>query len=144
MNVFILTDMEGIAGIDNISQMEKGTPEYTVSCQKLEKSLNLTIGACFENGAQRVYYLDGHAGGGNINPESIDKRAVKCTVSEWQELLRDGDIDCQIELGAHARAGTIGGFLDHTLNSRENYYIKINGIEMSELSTISESVNSVG
>ena len=98
------------------------------------ESINIATEACFENGATTVYYLDGHGGGGNVIEEFIDPRAVKCSILEWQQLLKDGKIDYQIELGAHARAGTIGGFLDHTLSSQRFFYIKHNGLEMSELS----------
>lgn len=134
MNVFILTDLEGVAGIDDIAQMERGTPLYEASCQRLTQELNLAVNASFESGADRVYYLDGHAGGGNVKPEAVDCRAVACKLSDWEALLADGAIDCVIELGAHARAGTVGGFLDHTINSKRNFYIKINGTEMSEFS----------
>ena len=49
-------------------------------------------------------------------------------------LLQNGELDCQIELGAHARAGTLGGFLDHTITSKAWFSHKVNGMEMSELS----------
>lgn len=133
MNVFILTDIEGIAGINTIEQMNRLGEEYVASRQKLTESLNMAIDICIKNGAERVYFLDGHGGGGNVFDELVDKRAEKCTIAKWQELLREGKIDCQIELGAHTRAGTHGGFLDHTLSSTRIFYIKVNGREMSEV-----------
>ena len=134
MNVFILTDLEGIPGVTDIEFMERKSSKYILACKYLTDTLNLAIKCCFENKADNVYYLDGHGGGGNINPEAVDERAVKCSISEWQELLRTGKIDVQIELGAHARAGTLCGFLDHTLTSKEWFSHKVNGKEMSELS----------
>jgi len=38
-----------------------------------------------------------------------------------------------IELGAHARAGTLNGFLDHTINVKKWFCYTINGSEMNEL-----------
>lgn len=134
MNVFILTDLEGVAKIDSISQMEREGAEYEISRNHLTESLNLAIDTCVKNGAEKVYYLDGHAGGGNVFEQAVDKRAEKCSIDKWQELLRDGKVDCQMEIGSHAKAGTLGGFLDHTLSSKSIFYIKINGVEMSELS----------
>lgn len=134
MNVFILTDLEGIAGIDSIDQMDRSSDEYLISRQKLTDSLNLAIDTCKSCGAENVYFLDGHGGGGNVYDEKVDKRGIKCSIADWQKLLREGKIDCQIELGAHTRAGTIGGFLDHTLSSVKIFYIKVNGVEMSEVS----------
>ncbi|MBQ9112560.1 MAG: M55 family metallopeptidase [Clostridia bacterium] len=134
MNVFIFTDLEGISGVTNIDFMDKDNPKYSLACQLLCKSINSAVSACIDAGADKIYYIDGHAGGGNICEEAIDKRALKCSLSEWQTLLENGGIDCQIELGSHARAGTIGGFLDHTVSSKSWFCHKINGIEMSELS----------
>lgn len=133
MNVFILTDLEGIAGIDSIEQMDRKSDIFLSSREKFTYSLNVAIDACINNGAENVYFLDGHGGGGNVLDDIVDKRAKKCTISQWERLLKDGKIDCQIELGSHARAGTIGGFLDHTIASRSIFYIKVNGREFSEV-----------
>ena len=134
MNVFLLTDVEGIAGVTDIDFMDRGGEKYGIAREALCKSINLAVDACFDMGAQNVYYLDGHGGGGNVYEDKIDPRAVKCNLSMWEELLKNGKIDCQIELGSHARAGTIGGFLDHTVTSREWFRHTVNGVEMSELS----------
>ena len=134
INVFLLTDVEGIAGVDSITQMDRKSPEYKNTRMLLSNSINKAVSACFEANADKVYYLDGHGGGGNVFEDLIDPRAQKCNLQEWIELKKSGSIDCQIELGAHARAGTINGFLDHTVGSKTIFSIKINGIEMSETS----------
>lgn len=132
LNVFIITDLEGIAGVDDIADIDRTSPRFANARELLCKSINLAVTACFEAGATAVYYMDGHGGGGNVMEEKIDTRAVRCSVPEWEALLRRGEISCQMELGSHARAGTVYGFLDHTISSRQNYYIKHNGREMSE------------
>lgn len=134
MNVFLLTDLEGIDGVTDIDFIDKTHEKYALGCRLLEKSISLATEVCLQCGADKVYYLDGHAGGGNVIAENVHPSALKCTLSDWEELLRTGQIDCQIELGAHARAGTIGGFLDHTVSSKEWFCHRVNGIEMSELS----------
>jgi len=134
LNVFLLTDLEGVAGVDSIEDMERGSERYAHSCALLCAEINLAVKACFDSGADRVYYLDGHGGGGNVKEAQIDPRAVKCTIADWCQLLQEGKIDCMVELGAHARAGTVGGFLDHTISSKEIFSIKVNGVEMSEFS----------
>ena len=134
MNVFILTDLEGIAGVNSITCMERGSEDYKRACLALCHSINLAADTCFTCGADAVYYLDGHGGGGNVDESLIDPRAVKCDIAKWQSLLQTGGVDCQIELGCHARAGTMGGFLDHTFSSKAYFSQRINGREMSELS----------
>ena len=134
MNVFLMTDLEGIPYVDDIDCMDISSSKYRVACQHLTNALNLAIRTCLESGAHKVYYLDGHGGGGNIDPKAIDPRGIHCSISQWQELLQSGMLDCQIELGSHARAGTLGGFLDHTISSKAWFSHKVNGMEMSELS----------
>ena len=134
MNIFIFTDLEGIPGVSDISDIEKGTPEYENSRARLEACINVTVNACKKYGADEIWYIDGHAGGGNVRDENVSPFAKRVSISEWQELLKDGKIDIQIELGSHARAGTVGGFLDHTVSSLRWFSHKINGIEQSELS----------
>jgi len=134
MNIFILTDLEGIAGVTDIEYMDRASGKYAKARVYLSQSIDLTVKTCFECGADNVYYLDGHGGGGNVHEDMIDPRAIKCSIADWQKLLRDGKIDCQLEIGSHARAGTLGGFLDHTLTSKAWFCHRINGIEMSEQS----------
>ncbi len=128
MNVFIFTDLEGISGVTDIDFMDKSDEKYGLACALLCKSINLAVSACIDAGADKVYYIDGHAGGGNVHEDAIDKRAKKCSLSDWETLVASGNIDCQIELGSHARAGTIGGFLDHTVNSKQWFCHSVNGI----------------
>lgn len=132
MNVLISTDLEGIPGVTSIEDMERGTERYENACRKLEQTLNWVIDACVENGAENIYYSDGHGGGGNIKEENIDPRARKPKVGE--NLTQEGKIDCRLEVGAHARAGTLGGFLDHTFNSKVIFEYLLNGEPCSELS----------
>ncbi len=134
MNIFIFTDLEGIPGVSDISDIESGTEKYEKSCRKLEECINITVNACKKYGADEIWYIDGHAGGGNVKDENITPYAKRISIAEWQELLKAGKIDVQIELGSHARAGTLGGFLDHTVSSRSWFCHKVNGIEQSELS----------
>ena len=134
MNLFILLDLEGIPGVTDVEYMDRKGEKYKDARRYLTRSMNVATEAAFLAGVDKVYYLDGHGGGGTIIEEEVDKRAVKCNIKEWQELVISGEIDVQIELGSHARAGTIGGFLDHTCSSVEFFSYKVNGVEMSEYS----------
>ena len=136
MNVFINTDLEGIPEIYDIRDIEYGSDRYQRAMQLLTKWLNITADACFRSGAERVYFLDGHAGPTrcNIDYGMLDKRLIELNDYEcWDVIAKEGMIDCIIELGSHARAGTLGGFLDHTTNSRLYFCHKVGGVEFSEL-----------
>lgn len=134
MNVFILTDLEGIGKVTSIDYMDKDSEEYMLARGYLTDSINYVGKACKNYGADKIYYLDGHGGGGNVFKEKIYDYIINVDIPTWQKLLTAGEIDCLIELGSHARAGTIGGFLDHTLTSRQWFKYTINGKEYSELS----------
>ena len=137
MNVFITTDLEGIPGVTCAEDIEYGTERYENSCRMLEKTLNWVIDACVENGAENIYYIDGHGGGGNIKDENIDPRAVKVDIETHTKLMQAGKIDCNLDVGTHARAGTLGGFLDHTFNPEALFDYRLNGESCSEMSLVS-------
>ena len=134
MNVFILTDLEGIPEVYKMSDITIPSPEYERSRRALTKWLNITADYCFKYGAAKVYYLDGHAGPAvhNVLDSDVDKRLTKLTLWGWSDAVKAGAIDCVIELGSHARAGTVGGFLDHTTSSAQIFSHKINGEDYSE------------
>lgn len=134
MNVFVLTDFEGIPGVTDIDFMDRDGEKYKLGCRYLENSINLVTQTCLDFGAEKVFYLDGHGGGGNVSHDNIHPSAQCCSFDELEALLRSGSIDCVIELGSHARAGTIGGFLDHTVSSKKWFSHRVGGLEMSELS----------
>ena len=133
MNVFIMTDLEGIGKVTSIDYMDTSSRQYEVARKLLTEEINYVGKLCKKYGADNIYYLDGHGGGGNVYEDKIYDYLKKVDIATWQNLLKDGKIDCQIELGSHARAGTIGGFLDHTINSRQWFSYKVNQREYSEL-----------
>ena len=138
MNIYIRTDIEGIPGVNTMDDViPRGTEAYERSCRHLEQTLNWVLEACYENGADNVYYRDGHGGGGNIKPENIDPRAIKLEGVTWVDLAREGKFDCYLDVGTHARAGTLGGFLDHTFKSKSIFEYALNGKPESELTFVS-------
>ena len=133
MNVFILTDVEGLPGVDSIACMDRESEQYARTRRQLTDTVNMAASVCRECGAEQIWYLDGHAGGGNIFSDEVVPYASQVDLAGWQELIRTGKIDCQLEIGCHARAGTEGGFLDHTFNSSRYFRLTIADREVSEL-----------
>ncbi|MCL2517045.1 MAG: M55 family metallopeptidase [Oscillospiraceae bacterium] len=134
MKVFITTDMEGLSGVDTYETLWDGDiPRTPFACERLMADTNAAAAGCFDAGAETVYVLDGHNGGVNFIDELLDPRAVKCTKSNWQEVIASGEIGAFLMVGFHAKAGTLGGFLDHTQSSKSwfNYYI--NGEKYGEI-----------
>lgn len=135
MNVLLITDLEGVPGVLSIDYMDRAREEYRTAKRCLTQCINTVTEACMAAGAEKVYYFDGHGGVklDNIDRDLISPAPIRVDNDGWQELIRTGKADCVMELGSHARAGTVGGFLDHTINSKKIFAHKINGREFSEL-----------
>lgn len=129
--ILIVTDLEGISGIGSIEEMDREKKEYEQACEKLMLDINAVAEGAFKAGAGKVCASDGHGGGNNFIDEMLDRR-----VRKENRRLKDipGDsYDAVAAIGAHAMAGTINGFLDHTQSSKSwfNYYV--NGRKLGEI-----------
>jgi D-amino peptidase len=133
MKVFINTDLEGISGVDTMEKVSDiGTPGHRFALERLMLDLNAAVDGAFEGGATHVYVADGHGRADNFLLEMLDKRAIM-TKGKLHKLVTDGEIDAKMLVGAHAMAGTINGFLDHTLNSKALFNYIVNGRKSGEI-----------
>jgi D-amino peptidase len=135
MKILIMTDLEGISGVDTIEKVsDVGTPGHRFALERLMLDLNSAVDGAYEGGATLVYVVDGHGGGNNFLTEMLDPRAVHLKDSEsWQKVVTDGEIDAYMQIGAHAMAGTINGFLDHTQSSKSWFNYIVNGRKSGEI-----------
>jgi len=137
VKIYIHTDLEGVTGLDEEEQRQFDKTElYRESCEKLMHDVNAAIAGAFDGGADHVIVMDGHAGVGRQNfiLEMLDQRAEYDPRDEeqwWGKL--DHSCDGTFFVGAHAMAGTLNGFLDHTQSSTsiQNFYV--NGRKVGEL-----------
>jgi D-amino peptidase len=129
LKIYIGTDLEGISGIDCIEMIQPGDSRYRESIERLMADLNAAIDGAFAGGATHVTVSDGHCTGKNFDISLLDPRAE---LDEARGEKMDAGYDGAFIIGAHAMAGTLNGFLDHTQSSKTwfNYYI--NGERASE------------
>ncbi len=133
MKVMIMTDLEGITGVDSIDMMDTEGEGYKKACLYLADDINAAVKGCFEGGADTVYVVDGHGGGKNLDHSLVDPRAHVCVGKEWTDLIESGKVDVYMEVGCHAMPGTINGFLDHTQNSKMIFTYAYNGVPRGEI-----------
>jgi D-amino peptidase len=138
MKIYILADMEGISGIRTMPQVKRDSPsEYAEGRRLMMDDINAAIDAAYANGATEVVACDTHGGGGQVILRDMDPRATYETPPQPSggRLMPalDESFDGVILLGHHARAGTLNGFLDHTMNSREWFEYTINGQPVGEI-----------
>ena len=130
--VLMVTDLEGISGIAKIEQvMNTESPDYIHSREYLMADVNAAVAGCFDGGAEAVYVWDGHGGGKNFIPGTLDPRATQIDGSTIMGIVRDCDV--LMLVGMHAMSGTAKAFLDHTQSSATIFDYKYNGIRRGEI-----------
>lgn len=135
MKIYVLSDMEGIAGIRLMEQVKRDSPEhYAEGCALMMTELNAAVDALFGAGASEVTVCDTHAMGGQLKLSKMDPRATYETPNAGRMMPSlDASYDGVILMGVHAMAGTLGGFLDHTFNSGTIFDYAINGASIGEI-----------
>ncbi len=132
MNALLMTDLEGITGVDSIDMIFDRGEGYKRATENLMGDVNAAAAGLFDAGVKEVFVVDGHGGGDNFIPGLLDPR-VTWLKSGWEDAIRDGLVDLYGEIGLHAMAGAPNAFLDHTQNSREWFEYRINGRPSGEL-----------
>jgi D-amino peptidase len=134
MKIYIHTDFEGISGVNSEEMIEKGSINFKSSVQLLMDDINAAVDGAFAGGATIVTVLDSHGGGHNFDVSLLDPRAEADPRenNEWWGKL-DNSYSGTFFIGAHAMAGTMNAFLDHTQSSTSWYNYCANGRRMGEL-----------
>jgi D-amino peptidase len=132
--IYIMTDLEGVAGVRDSEQWCGPDGRYYDVGQKL---LTLEVNAAIEGflagGATDIVVADGH-GRGAVNIELLDRRAQleRGWSAGWPgPSLATGSLDAVAWVGQHAKAGTEHAHLAHTQGW--NYVdLSVNGISIGE------------
>ncbi len=133
MKVYMMTDMEGVAGV--ISSPDYGSPGsryYEIGKELTTKEVNAAIEGCLEAGATDIMVVDGH-GSGAIDIRLLHPAArLFCGRPMGYPFGCTDEFDVAMNIGQHAKANTDGGHLSHTGSfSVEN--LTINGVSLGEL-----------
>lgn len=132
MRIYLMTDMEGVAGLLNHDDWcLHQSRYYDLGRELLTQEVNAAVEGFFAGGASEILVADGHGAGG-INPLLLDSRV---------ELLRgfgmgfpfllDQGYDAIAWVGQHAKAGTPYAHIAHT--QWFNYIdVDVNGISIGE------------
>ncbi|MBC7236101.1 MAG: M55 family metallopeptidase [Chloroflexi bacterium] len=137
MKIYIMTDMEGVAGVldaENWCQPPErgGTGRYyELGREFLTREVNACIDGLCRAGADDILVSDGHGAGG-IQPALLDRRAklLRGWPNGWPFEL-DESFDAVVFIGQHAKAGSIRAHLAHTQSFRYLDH-SINGLSIGE------------
>lgn len=139
MRVFIIGDMEGVAGITKWQQVTGGESLFDEGRRLYTEEINAAIRGAIGAGATEVVAMDCHGAGkgwtfNSLVPELLDERCefvVQRTWTEYTDFLETG-CDAALFVGMHARAGTGRGVLNHTVSNTEWRSLRFNGTEVGE------------
>jgi len=156
MRVYVMTDLEAVAGVRDFDDWCVPEGRYYDLAQKfLTLEVNAAVDGLFAGGATEILVADGH-GCGAINIELLDPRVEMMRgwprgwplhiddadiygdqayllgwPRGWPLHIDDGHFDALIFVGQHAKAGTDCAHLAHTQGL--NYIdLSINGVSIGE------------
>lgn len=134
MRVYLMTDLEGVAGVMNSTDwIYPESRYYELGKEFLTKEVNAAVDGFFAAGADEVVVQDGH-GHGAINIALLDPRAK--LQRGWDNGafpfgMDHGAFDVMAYVGQHPKAGTEYGHLCHT-GTFSFIDFQINGISVGE------------
>lgn len=134
MRVFIIGDMEGVAGICRWQQVSGGEPLFEEARRLYTEEMNAAVRGSRASGATEVVVMDCHGAGGgwsfnSLIPELLDPGCEFVVQNEWTEytaFLEEG-CDAALFVGMHARAGTSNSVLNHTVSGTDWRNLWFNG-----------------
>ncbi len=147
MKIYIMTDLEGPAGVNRWIQTREGeTPEKAAAMRLLTAEVNAAIDGILDaDPAADVLVWDGHGMGG-IAFEDLHPAA--CVVMHGQGMgaphCLDRSFDAFYFIGQHAMAGVPNAPLCHTYSSRHVEYYKLNGQLIGEIGCLAAMAGVLG
>lgn len=142
MKVYLMTDLEGVAGVMNSTDwIYRDSKYYERGKELLTEEVNAAIDGFFAAGADEVVVHDGHGPGAIdlmlLDPRARLQRGWRGTSNPLRgyPLQLEQDYDVLAFVGQHPKAGTEYGHLTHT-GSFPVIDKQINGISVGEFGTI--------
>jgi len=148
VKVYIVTDLEGVAGVWNWDHHDGASPgdwdERARGRRLLTGELNAAVEGFVAGGATEVIVNDGHGRGYTLDVESVHERAVVIHGHERPQWLPKLDATCDATalVGGHAKYATPHGNLTHSMSGGLRY--TVNGVEMGEIGMQAFAAGSLG
>jgi D-amino peptidase len=135
MKAFMMTDLEGVAGVASFyTDAYAGSVNENLSRHLLTQEVNACIDGLRAGGVDTVIVMDGHGASGILFEElHAEARLVhgRPLSPTWADLLEGCDVS--LFVGQHAMAGTPGGNMNHTQDSQSITSFTLNGRAIGEI-----------
>ncbi len=147
-SVFMVTDLEGGAGVVSFADQSDPSGKYYDAARKLlTAEVNAAVDGLLEAGVEEVLIWDGHGAGGicfeDLHPAA--KLLHGQPLPPWSRLHTVfRRYEAVVMIGQHAMAGTLTGNQNHTQSSRTIDYYKLNGKPIGETAQIALYFGALG
>ena len=136
VKVYVLMDIEGIAGVVHGSEGSPGNPEYERARRLMTGEASAVVAGVFAvDPDASVTVVDSHGPYRNIIPEELDERATLLRGKPRHFGMMDGidgGYDLAMFVGVHGSAGAGSSVLSHTFTGHL-FDVKVNGVSYGEL-----------
>ena len=126
MRIFVISDMEGVAGITRWEQVMGGEPLYEEGRRLYTEEINAAVRGAYGAGATEVVVMDCHGAGkgwtfNSLVPDLLDARCEWVVQNEWTEYtgMLEWGCDAARCVGMHACAGTATGVLSQKVSGTD-------------------------
>ncbi len=141
MKVFIVSDMEGVAGIVKWQQTDGSEADtaYHEGRVLYTEEINAAVRGAKSAGADEIVVMDCHGAGkhwsfNSLVPELLDPDCEYVVQQDWTEytdFLEEG-CDAALFVAMHAKAGTPDGVMSHTVSGQAWKNLEFNGVSVGE------------
>jgi D-amino peptidase len=136
MKVFVSADIEGIAGVTRREEVDPANPACEAWQRRMSDHVAAACEGALEAGAAEVLVRDAHWNSDNIDPASLPRPARLLRGWSGDPLFMleglDPSFDAALFVGYHARAGSGGSPLAHTLSGSKVALMEVNGRPVAE------------
>ena len=136
MKVFVSADIEGIAGVTLLDECDPGKPASKAYQQRMTEHVAAACKGAIAAGATDVLVKDAHWNGDNIDAAALPRptRLVKGWSGHPLFMMQgiDKTFDAAMFVGYHARAGSGGNPLAHTLSGSKIARLEVNDQAVAE------------
>jgi D-amino peptidase len=140
VNVYILTDMEGVSLVTEWEQVQQGHPFYPKYQQVLTDEVNAAVEGALAAGAERIVINDGHGSKDyNLLWDRLNRKAEIERPDSATNILPSlqKDFAAMILIGYHSMEGTPDAVLAHTQSHTNIRYYEVNGQRFGEIAQMS-------
>ncbi|MGD8396533.1 MAG: M55 family metallopeptidase [Candidatus Eiseniibacteriota bacterium] len=147
MKIFVSADIEGVTGIAHWDEATESKPDYAPFREQMTAEVRAACEAAVAAGATEILVKDAHGTGRNIVAAALPECARLsrgwsghpfCMMDEL-----DASYDAVLMVGYHARAGSGGSPMAHTMSGSVVSVFRLNGAPVAEFELNAMTAQSV-